>query len=364
MSKKALAAVMVEKEKIELQEFEIPKIRSDDALLRVEAVGICGSDYGQYYGKLKAFGIDFPVIPGHENLGYIEEIGDKAAKQWGVKEGDRVIIEGLIPCHYCQNCLAGNYRICSNSMGYGTFLSSTVPPYLWGGYSQYMYLHPNTIVHKIAEKVRAEEAVLFVAIANGIRWAQQVPKTGIGDTVVILGPGQQGLGCVIGAKEAGAFPVIIAGLTQDKKRLEVAKTFGADHVIDVQQEDLVERVRDITEGSMADIVIEAAGSLEAQSLMLDLVRAGGTVILAGVTGAKPIPNMIGDRIVHKEIKIQGVMTHDFRAVIPAIRLIESGKYPLAKMSTHTFSLERADIAIRTVGREVSGEEPIHVTIVP
>ncbi len=363
MANKALAAVLVEERKIELQEFDVPKVNSNSGLLRVEATGICGSDWSQYRGELQAWGVKFPIIPGHEVLGHIEEIGEEAAKRWRVNKEDRVIVEAKIPCGRCAECLAGSYINCDVHISYGLYLSTTVPPSLWGGYGQYMFLHPNSMVHKISPHVPAEQAVLFMAIGNGIRWASQVPGTQIGDTVVIHGPGQHGLGCVIGAKEAGASCIIVAGLTADAKRLALAKELGADFTIDVQKEDLIETVRAITNGRMVNVAIDVSeGATEPVTASVDLVRKRGTIVLAGLKHSKPVNGLISDRIIMKQLTIKGVYTHDFRAVEPAIHLIESGKYPFHKMCSHKFPLDQAEIALKTVGRQMSGEDPIHVTI--
>lgn len=363
MPRKSLAAVMVSPKRIELQEFDIPKVQSDSGLLRVEATGICGSDWAQYRGELEAFGVKYPIIPGHEITGSIEDLGDEAAKRWGVKKGDRVIVEAKLPCGRCPQCLSGSYRTCDAHLSYGLYLPTTEPPSLWGGYSQYMYLAPNSMIHKIAPHVPPEEAAYFVAMANGVRWASQVPGTRIGDSVIIQGPGQHGLGCVIGAKEAGASCIIVTGLTSDAKRLALAREFGAQHTINVQEENLVERVREITGGDMADVVIDTSeGATEPIAAAPDLAKKRGTIILAGLKHNKPVAGLLTDKIIIKELTLKGVYTSDFSAIKPAIRIIESGKYPLRKLCTHQFPLEKAELAIQTVGRQVSGEDPIHVTI--
>lgn len=364
MALKSIAAVMVAPRRIELQEFDLPKIGSDDGLLRVEATGICGSDWSQYLGELAELGASFPIIPGHEILGHIEKVGENASKKWGVKAGDRVIVEALIPCGHCVQCLSGDYRICDAHLCYGVYLTTKVAPSLWGGYSQYLYLHPNSRFHKLSAHVPAAEAVLFVALSNGIRWASQLPGTSIGDTVVIQGPGQQGLGCVIGASEAGAGCIIVTGLTADSKRLALAKELGAHYTVDVQKENLVGSVREVTGGRMADVVIDVSdGSTEPVLASIDLAKKKGTIVLAGLKHNRPTNGLITDKIVAKELTILGAYTHDFRAIEPAIRIIESGKYPLHKLCTHKFALEQADTAVRIVGRDIQGEDAIHVTIV-
>ena len=122
-------------------------------------------------------------------------------------------------------------------------------------------------------------------------------------------------------------------------------------------------VREITHGRMADVVVDVtAYATAAVTQAIDIVRRGGTVVLAGTKGPRPVENFLSDKIVGKEIRVQGAMGVDFRAYAPAIRLIESGRYPLEKMHTHTLPLEQAEHAIKILAGEIPGEEAIHIAI--
>ncbi|MCH8994059.1 MAG: alcohol dehydrogenase catalytic domain-containing protein [Chloroflexi bacterium] len=350
---------------LELRELPIPPLAPDAALLRVDACGICGSDYEQYQGVMP--GLPFPLIPGHEPVGTIVEMGDEAAERWDVQVGDRVCVETLLPCGACRQCRSGKYRLCSGRRGlsgYG-YLSIDSPPGLWGAYAEYLYLDPHTVVHPISKEIPPELATLFNPLGAGIRWAVHVPGTKLGDTIVILGPGQRGLASVIAAREAGAACIIVSGLSADERKLALAREFGADHTIDVEREDIVQRVREITDGELADVVIDvSAYANEPVTQAIDVARRGGTVVLAGLKGPKPVEGFYNDRVVAKELTIKGVFGVDFQAYEPAIRLIESGKYPLEKMHTHTMPLEEAERAIQILAREIPGEEAIHIALVP
>ncbi len=351
---------------LELRELPLPdSIAPDEALLKVDACGICGSDYEQYQGLMGH--LPFPLIPGHEPIGTIAEIGDEAARRWHVQQGDRVAVETLLPCGFCRQCRGGQYRLCSGRRGlsgYGYFGLDT-PPGLWGAYSEYLHLDPHTILHPISKDVPPEIATLFNPLGAGIRWAHQVPGTKVGDTIVILGPGQRGLSSVIAATEAGAGTIIVTGLSADEHKLALAREFGAHHTIDVEREDLVARVREITDGAMADIVVDVtAVANEPVVQAIDVARRGGTVILASMKGPKPVEGFYNDRVMGKELTIKGVFGVDFHAYEPAIRLIESGKYPLEKMHTHTLPLEDAERALQILAREIPGEEAIHIALVP
>jgi len=351
---------------LEMRELPLPeRIGPEEALLRVDACGICGSDYEQYQGLMP--GLPFPLIPGHEPVGTIVEIGELAAKRWGVAAGDRVCVETLLPCGFCRYCRAGQYRLCSGRRGlsgYG-YLGLDTPPGLWGAYAEYLYLDPHTVVHKISKEIAPEIATLFNPLGAGIRWAQQVPGTKIGDTIVILGPGQRGLASVIAAREAGASCIIVTGLSADERKLALAREFGAHHTIDVEREDLVHQVREITDGRMADVIVDVTPyANEPVVQAIDLARRGGTVVLAGMKGQRPVEGFFNDRVVAKDLTIKGAFGVDFHAYEPAVRLIESGKYPLEKMHTHTLPLEEAERALKLLAREIPGEEAIHIALVP
>ena len=363
---KARCIVQTGARQLELRELPLPSILGpENALLRVDACGICGSDYEQYQGLMP--GLPFPLIPGHEPVGTIVEIGELAAQRWQVGLGDRVCVETLLPCGHCRQCRGGTYRLCSGRRGlsgYG-YMSIDSPPGLWGAYAEYLYLDPHTVVHKISKDIPPEIATLFNPLGAGIRWAQQVPGTKIGDTIVILGPGQRGLASVIAAREAGASCIIVTGLSADEHKLALAREFGAHHTVDVERDDPVQRVREITDGALADIVVDVTPyANEAVTQAIDIARRGGTVVLAGLKGQKPVENFFNDRVVAKDLTIRGVFGVDFHAYEPAVRLIESGKYPLEKMHTHTLPLEEAERGIQILAREIPGEEAIHIALVP
>jgi alcohol dehydrogenase len=348
-----------------LKEFPLPKIGPQEGLLKVEMVGVCGSDVGMYRGKASRAPRPYPIIMGHEIFGSIAEIGEEASQKHGLRTGDRAIVEYAFGCGECFYCGEGDYIHCEKSLTYGSMISCKEPPHLWGAYSEYLYLPPRAMVHKVRDNLLPEEGVLICAVlGNAIRWLQMMGGVSHGDTVVIGGPGQQGLAGVIVAKEAGAKKIIVTGMTRDRARFQMAKTFGANEIIDVEKMDPVERVKEITQGRMADLVMDVTGNPKGCVTAIDLVKKKGTVILPGLYGMdKEIPLII-DKIVFKEVRVQGVFSHDVRSVLPAIQLAESGRYPLEKMVTHRFSLEEAEKAVKVAGGEIEGEDSIKVVIVP
>jgi threonine dehydrogenase-like Zn-dependent dehydrogenase len=339
----------------------LPDLGDDDALLRVEACGICGSDVESYQGVLK---VPLPLIPGHEPLGVVEQIGARAAKKWGVAEGDRVAVESLLPCGACRRCRTGAYQLCASRRVY-SYIPVDHAPGLWGAYAEHLYLAPNAIVHKVDPTLPAEVAVMFNPLGAGFRWAVEIPRTQPGDTVLILGPGQRGLASVIACREAGAGTIIVTGLARDAHKLTLARELGADHVIDVERESVVKRVREITNGRGADVVVEVTPFVtQPIADAVDCAAMGGTVVLAGVKGMKPVPELISDKVVLKEITLRGAIGVTWDSYERAIRLIESRRVPLEKLQTHRFALADADRAIRTLAGEFENEHAVHCVLLP
>jgi threonine dehydrogenase-like Zn-dependent dehydrogenase len=359
------AAVQTGPRQIELREFPRPRTGPDDGLLRVEANGICGSDVETYRGHLG--GPRPAFIPGHEPLGIVEEVGERAAQRWGVQPGDRVALEVIVPCRACQDCLTGRYQFCRNrKYGHGV-TGIDAEPALWGGLAEYMYLSPTSVLHKMDSSLPVELAAMYNSMGAGVRWACHLGEVGLGDTVLVLGAGQRGIAAVIAARAAGAGTIIITGLAADAHKLAVASQFGADHTIVVDGDagqDAVARVEEITGGEMADVALEltpmAAGPV---SDALQAVRRGGRVVLAGLKGNREIP-LRTDVIINRALTVRGAFGVDARGMEDAIALIESRRFPLEKMHTHTFGLEDAALAIETLGGEVPGEAAIHVSVHP
>lgn len=363
---KSTAVVLTGARQIEVREFALPTIGGDDAILRVEACGVCGADYDPLYlGRGPAPRIG-PLVLGHEVAGRIETIGDQAAERWGVGAGDLVVVEEDVPCGRCRLCRTGRYRLCNGLFGgegrrYG-FTSVDEPPALWGGFAEYMYLSPNSLVHRVPDSVPTRRAPLFLPIANGVDWVNRCGRLPPGGTVVIQGPGQHGLGCVIAAREAGAGTVIVSGTSKDVARLALAERLGADVVVNVDEEPLVDRAREATGGALVDLVLDVTHRAN-QPLVdaLRLVAFGGVIVVAGLKmGAVELNT---DALIVKDATLRGANGHDLVSVGAALKILEADRYPFDDLCTHTFPIARAEEAVQTVGRECASE-PVHVTVVP
>ncbi|WAH35289.1 zinc-dependent alcohol dehydrogenase [Alicyclobacillus dauci] len=361
MSEKSQSAVAIGVLETEIRELELPRIAPDAGILRVEIVGVCGTDVSHYRN------FSAPMILGHHVVGYVDRIGEVASQRWGIKEGDRIAMEEYIPCGQCDLCRTGYYRLCSETdprtgIRYGA-TPIDVSPSLFGGFSQYMYLHPNAVVHKIPNHVPAVEAALILPVSNGFEWMSTVAGVGPGQVVVIQGPGQQGLACALAAKAAGAETVIVTGRTSSIRRLELAGRLGADYTVNVSSEDLVERVAEITGGRMADVVLDVtSGGTEPVVSSLQVAKKRGVVLL-GALKKKLFQDLDLDVIYEKSLTVKGVRGHSYHSVKMAIDFVASGKFPLRVMNSHDYGLCDTDLALRTAGGQ--GEpNPLLVTVSP
>jgi threonine dehydrogenase-like Zn-dependent dehydrogenase len=238
--------------------------------------------------------------------------------------------------------------------------SCDIAPHLWGGYAEMLYLPANAVMHRIPADLPARHATLAVPMGNGVQWACLDGGAGPGKTVLVFGPGQQGLGCVIAAKSFGAECVILAGMTRDRARLDLALRLGADVAIDVSREDLRERVDQITRGRGVDVVVDTTGDPRG-SVVADAVavaRKGAWLSLNGLEQSVPI-----GEIKKKYLTVRAPRGRSYRAVEIALGYIASGRWPIAELCSHDFGLDQVDLAIKaTAGKSIEGA--IHVTVSP
>jgi threonine dehydrogenase-like Zn-dependent dehydrogenase len=360
------AMVLTKPKTLEPREFARPAIGADDGLLRIEACGICGSDYEQYEGAQPPHEdyTPFPVIPGHEPLGVIEEIGASARQRWGVREGDRVAMRSGYGCGRCAACARWEPRLCTTRGGTYGYTNVNKPPHLWGGYAEHMYLSPYSVMKKVDPTSPAGVAVMFYPLAAGLSWAVSVPKTGPGDRVVILGAGQRGLCCVIAAREAGARQVVVTGLARDARKLALARELGADVTIDVEARDVVAAVREATGGGAEVVVDTTPYAPQSLNHAIGIAVRRGRIVVAGLKGLRPAPDVPVDDIIYKELTVRGVLSMPVDETFRAIDIIESGRYPFARLHTLSLPLAQAEDAIHALAGHVAGVNPVHLAIVP
>jgi alcohol dehydrogenase len=363
--KQSRAMVVPEPGRMEMRFFDLPEVSETDGLLKVELVGVCGSDPGIFRGKTSRAPRPYPLILGHEIVGRIAAMGTEAKKRHGVQEGDRVIIEYAFGCGRCRACQAGRYTLCENFYTYGSMVSCAKPPHLYGAYADYLYIHPRAMVHKVGDDMTPEVAVLVGAVlGNAVRWISRIGGIKVGQCAAIVGPGQQGLAAVVAAKESGASPLVIVGRERDRARLDMALRFGADLAINADQEDPADTLSCLTNGRMADVVMDVTGHPSGAETALELAGLGATVVLPGLYGKGVKVPLELDRAVVNELRLLGAYSQDFESVEAAVKIARTGRYPLADMISHRFPLERAEQAVRLVGGECRGDLPLKVLIDP
>jgi threonine dehydrogenase-like Zn-dependent dehydrogenase len=368
---KSRVMMLVDDRCLEEQLWEVPKVEVGEALVEIEACGICGSDIEQYRGTFTANNIlRYPLIPGHEPIGRIVDIGKQAARNWGVKLGDRVAIEPSLSCGRCERCLGGHYVSCSSLMPPGAppaygFTPADVGHGFWGGYSDYMHLHERTVLHKLPQDLPVAIASLYQPLAAGVRWAVQIPQTKLGDSVLVLGDGQRGLGSVVAARRAGASIIIMTGTSRTRAKLAVARSLGAHHTIEADTENVVERVMAITAGRGVDVIVDVVPVSTAPILdAVEVARHGATIVLAGVKGPVGVTLNV-DRILYKELNLRGAYSQGYGAYVEAFRIIAENPPELTLLHTHEFPLDRAEEALLIFGKELPSDiEPICVTLHP
>ncbi|HET6915989.1 MAG TPA: zinc-binding dehydrogenase [Acidimicrobiales bacterium] len=363
-AKSGRALVLEAPRKLVSRDFALPEIGDDEGLLRVEACGLCGTDHEQYSGDLSG---GFAFVPGHETVGILEHVGSAAARRWGVAPGDRVAVEVFQSCRVCDACIRGEYRRCArHGIGdmYG-FISADRAPGLWGGYAEYQYLGPDSMLLPVPSRLDPVTATIFNPLGAGIRWGVTLPETAPGEVVAVLGPGIRGLCAAAAAKEAGAGFVMVTGLgPRDRERLELAPLFGADLAVDVSQQDPVSALRSAA-GSLADVVVDVtAKAAAAFAQAIALAKPAGRVVVAGTRGTKLVQGFSPDPIVFKELRLIGALGVDAAAYTVALDLLSSGRYPFEGLPRRVAGLDDADELLATMAGESAGAPPVHGVIVP
>lgn len=359
------AAVMLQPGHIEIREYDKPSPEDDSLILQVDKVGICGSDKHMYLGHTA---LKFPVIPGHEVVGTVAEIGKDVNKVMNVmggpiKTGDRItVVPGSKNCGRCYYCLhvPGRPTLCSGRTIYG-FSNSETPPYLNGEFSEFTYIHGNSWVYKIPDDIPEEIAVLTEPVAVATRAVERacapgLPQIGdgysIGSSVAVLGCGPIGLLVIAVLRDSGAGTIIATDLVDS--RLEMAQHMGADVVInvgDTTPEQRVEQIQDLTSGVGVDIAIECAGIPAVFSEALDVVRRGAKVIEVGHYTDSGNTQVRPHQICNKDLDVCGVWAYPQIQFQTALDFLQRTRAPLNKLITHHLPLNQLEHGIDMLGKE-------------
>jgi alcohol dehydrogenase len=296
----------------EIQELPIPAIGPDDVLVRIEGVyGCAGGDTIVYSGKHPHSQGRYPLILGHEGIGIVTAIGSTAAARRGLKVGDRVAVEVMLPCDVnapdaCEPCKGGRYELCEANQQHGVSLPLSLEHGLWGMYSEYLMVHPRAITHRIPDHVTMENAVATAFLANAVRWTEIAGQVAAGEHVAVFGPGPQGVGTCAVATYRGATPILI-GLERDQPRFDICTGIGVvepEHIIRADTEDVVERVMSLTGGRGCDLAIECSGADPAVAPWLRVLRKFGRAVICGYHGGRDVATPV-DQISTKELTVVG-----------------------------------------------------------
>ena len=376
------AVAMTAPGKTEMRNYPYPKMDHDSAILKVEMSGICGTDRHIYKGEaqqLRGKSI-FPYVGGHEVIGTIVEIGDTAARTMDydcqpLRPGDRVAIAVEVNCGQCWYCRHHyNNTTCENQIqAYGLHPNADTPPYLRGGFAEYMYIRPGTHLFKVPEDMATDVAVFVeeMAVAYHSLARASVPFApvnegfGPGMSVAVLGNGPLGILHGIMARIHGAGLTIATDLSD--LRLNTAKKLHADVTINasrVSVEERIQQAKDLTEGVGPGLVIESAGEPEVFVEALQMVRKGGTVIEVGnwVDLGKNVPLNVMRHIASKNLHIHSVF-HCGTNWRPVLKILQqqSNRYDFRSLITHRMGLEEL---VEGFGTVTKFDECVKIEVVP
>ena len=307
---------------VEIRELPVPEIGSEDVLLQVEAVSICGSDLHQWLGGI-SWKVNYPCVLGHEFGGFIVKAG---ADVRTFKEGDRVVSETAAVINPDSPLTRrGLYNLDTDRLGFGYGVH--------GAMTQFVRV-PERCLHAIPQGLSFEKAALTEPCSVAYNAVCGNGRVNAGDHVLVLGPGPIGLLCAIMAKLSGAGHLIVAGLPSDQKRLQIAREIGADATLDGS---VMEHVQSLGDGLGVDVVIDAAGVSSTFELALQAVRPAGQVVKVG-WGPQPLQFSI-DPMVQKAVTVQGSFSHNWPIWERVLRMIHSEQINLDPIISHVSRLE-------------------------
>lgn len=323
-------AVMTDLRKVEIQERPIPVPKENEVLVKVEYVGICGSDLHYYEsGRIGDFVVKPPFVLGHEAGGTVVEVGSNVKN---LKAGDRVALEPGKTCGECEFCKSGKYNLCKDVIFFAT------PP-VDGVFQEYV-AHEAGLCFKLPENVSTMEGALIEPLAVGMHAARQGGAS-LGQTAVVTGAGCIGLVTLLSLKAMGVSKVIVVDVME--KRLAKAKELGADLVINGKEEDTVAKIMEYTEGKGFDLGIETAGTQITAGQLIKGAKKGATIVFVGYSASGEMTLPIGMAL-DKELNFKTVFR--YRNIYPmAIDAVASGKIAIKDIVTDFFELDEIQNAL-------------------
>lgn len=316
---------------VEVRDIPEPSPKANEVLIKIQAAGICGTDIHIYKDE---FPTRPPVVLGHEISGEIVETG-KDAKS--IPIGMRVTSETYYKtCGTCMYCRRGQQNLCLNRLSIGSGVN--------GGFTQYVVV-PKTNIHELPENLDFQSGALTEPLACVVHGVLSTPTVTPGDVAVIAGPGAIGLLTLQVVKAVGA-TVVMLGTSADKNRLELAKTLGADYVVNVQEDSPDELIASITqEGLGADVVYECSGAGAAAQQLLTLIRRKGRFVQIGLFGGSISWDL--NQVCYKELIVTGSNASIPSAWDKALKLLKSGIVQTKPLITHTYDITDWETAFQT-----------------
>ena len=325
---------------IEICEINYPKLPAEDwVIVKVKAVGICGTDLHIYHDQDKGI-LDPPFVLGHEFSGEIVEIGSEV-KNW--KPKDRVVGEThVMACGKCRICREGNMQFCKSKRPTGRGGNGAFADYaIW----------PAHLLHKIPDNVTYEIAAMTEPLATAVTGVAERIKISCSDYVVVTGAGPIGILCAFVAKSQGARKVVMTGLDASKKiRMPVALQLGVDEVINIQHEDALKKVLAETDGWGADVVIECSGSQAAIAQALAMVRKTGQYSGIGLS-TKEVIDFPYNQLIIKNLNLMTTHTASYTSFDRALWLMSTTKMDLNNAISHKIKLDQWKEAFELLERE-------------
>lgn len=330
MKGKMKVAVMNGIGKMGFEERDIPEPKADEVLVKLEYVGICGSDLHYYEtGAIGDYVVKPPFVLGHEPGGTVVEVGKNVTH---LKVGDRVALEPGKTCGHCEFCKQGKYNLCPEVVFFAT------PP-VDGVFQEYV-AHEADLCFKLPENVSTLEGALIEPLAVGFHAAIQ-GDAHLGQKAVVMGAGCIGLVSMMALKARGVSEVYVVDIME--KRLEKAMELGASGVINGTREDVLERVKELTDNKGMDLVIETAGTEITTRQAIHMAKKGSVIVLVGYSksGEMKLPMSL---VLDKELTFKTVFR--YRHIYPmAIDAVASGKVNLKGIVTNIFALDEAQKAM-------------------
>lgn len=330
MEKKMKVAVMNDVGKMGFVEREIPQPADNEVLVKLEYVGICGSDMHYYEtGRIGDYVVEPPFVLGHEPGGVVVEVGKNVTH---LKVGDRVALEPGKTCGHCEYCREGKYNLCPDVVFFAT------PP-VDGVFQEYV-AHEAALCFKLPENVDTLEGALIEPLAVGFHAANQ-GGAHAGQTAVVFGAGCIGLVSMMALKAEGVSRVYVVDIMQ--KRLDKAMELGATGVINSMNTDVQEEIGRLTEGKGVDLVIETAGMEVTTRQAIHVTKKGATIVLVGYskTGEMTLPLSLA---LDKELTFKTVFR--YRHIYPmAIEAVASGKVNLKGIVSNIFNFDDIQAAM-------------------